>query len=551
LGVRPGNISVILLLSVVAACDGSDRDELADDILQPEVRQSANGILDTTLEAVVATNTLLDADTGAQISIETHTYEGSLIGPTLRVVPGDRLHIELINSMPVNPDQLRKGAFPHDPYTTNLHTHGMTVSQSGIGDNPFRSMPPQTTNEFEVEIPDFHRPGTYWYHPHKHGTVAFQFFGGMSGFLIVDGGPGTIDAVPEIEAATEIQMGFQAIRVDQDGKVPWLNTEATQFARNGVYGTYIDSTVHIITNGTTAPTYKIRPQEVQRWRMLNAASGLTLVVALEGAEFNVIANDGINLRDMLTLPVGTPLVLAAGNRADVLVKAPAATGTYLLQAIDPKDVALPGDPFPFSEVPISTADLLAAVPDVSRRVAFESCGKQGDQSNPDNRLPSCQFYFDRYDAAYWGGLPFQNLHMMRDDDDDGEPVNPAAPSGPHTNYQKEGLYNGTVPLFDDMRAGNIEEWTVVNRASSDHSFHIHQNPFLLTHINGEAIPVPEWRDTILVPAAIGGGGNINAATPGTVTFRTYLHPDFLGKMLMHCHVLPHEDFGMMQMLEIK
>jgi FtsP/CotA-like multicopper oxidase with cupredoxin domain len=78
-----------------------------------------------------------------------------------------------------------------------------------------------------------------------------------------------------------------------------------------------------------------------------------------------------------------------------------------------------------------------------------------------------------------------------------------------------------------------------------------QNPILLTHINGQPLPVPEWRDTILVPAATGGGGNINAATWGTVKFRMYLHPAFWGRSLMHCHVIPHEDFRMMQMLEIK
>lgn len=592
-GSQLNNACVVLLASMAVACSGSNRDQPADVVLQPEVRQSVDGVLDTVLEAVVATNTIRDAETGAKKSVETHTYEGKLIGPTLRVNPGDRLHIELINSLPPNPEQVRKGAFPHDPYTTNLHTHGLTVSQAGIGDNPFRHMLPQTSNEFEVEIPAFHRPGTYWYHPHHHGTVAFQFFGGMSGFLIVDGGPGTVDTVPEIQAATEVLLGFQAIRVDRNGKVPWLNTEATQFARTGAYSTYIDSAVHITTNGATAPTYKMRPQEVQRWRMLNAASGLTLVVMLEGTQFNVIANDGITVHDMLPLPVGTPLVLGAGNRADVLVKAPPA-GTYLLQAIDPAnapysvspqgvapgirdvriggdfpnptypvtlakiivegdplDMALPGNPLPTENVPISSEALLAAVPDVMRRVAFENCGKQGGMSNPDFRLPSCQYYFDQYDADYWGGLPFDNLPMMRDADDEGDPVDPGNPAGPRSNYQKQGLFDGSKSLFDDMLGGNIEEWTVINRTRSDHTFHIHQNPFLLTHINGEVLPVPEWRDTILVPAATGGNGDINAANYGTVTFRTYLHPDFIGNMLMHCHVLTHEDFGMMQMLEIK
>jgi FtsP/CotA-like multicopper oxidase with cupredoxin domain len=583
-----------LLLVGIAACGGSndDKTDAREIVVQPEVRHSTDGLLSTTLEAVIATNTVLDVDVGLEKIIESTTYEGQLIGPTLRLKPGDRLEIDIVNNLPQNPDQARQGAFPHQPYTINLHTHGLTVTPQGIGDNPFRHMLPGTSNDFAVDIPDFHPAGTFWYHPHKHGSVAFQFFGGMAGALIIDGGPGTIDAVPEISVAEDILLAFQGIRVDANGQVPWLNTEATQFARNGVYSNYADSTIHLITNGTTAPTIRMQPQEVQRWRLLNAASGLSMALTMQETEFHIIAIDGLSVSDMLTLPVGSPLILGAGNRTDVLVKAPAA-GTYLLQAIDTgdapysvspqgvapgirnvrvggdfpnptfpvtlativvegqaMDMALPDSLLPERNDPISTADLLAATPDATRTVAFEICGKKGDMSDPANRLPSCEFFFDRYDAEYWGGLPFNNALMMRDADDVGVPVDPANPTGPHTDYEKDGLFNHEEPLFDDLRGGNIEEWTVVNRNFSDHSFHIHQNPFLLTHINGEPLPMPEWRDTILVPSAVGGNGNINDAVHGTVTFRTYIHPDFVGEILMHCHVLTHEDFGMMQKLEI-
>jgi len=259
-----------LFAASVVACSNNETGTPPEYVVQPEIRRSANGVLSTILETALATNSFVDVATGLDKTVETPTYEGSLIGPTLRVMPGDRLRIDIVNSFPPNPEQARRGAFPHEPYTTNLHTHGLTVTPQGIGDNPFRRMPPQTTNTFEVEIPDFHQPGTFWYHPHKHGSVAFQFFGGMSGFLIIDGGPNTIDAIPEISSAAEILMSFQAIRVDANGQVPWLNTEATQFARNAAYSTYIDSSVHLLTNGRTAPTHRMRPQEVQRWRLLNA-----------------------------------------------------------------------------------------------------------------------------------------------------------------------------------------------------------------------------------------------------------------------------------------
>jgi FtsP/CotA-like multicopper oxidase with cupredoxin domain len=599
--IRDASILILPALAGLVACGGSSSPPAAqpdpvpppDPIVQPEVRRSANGILRTTLEAVVATNSIVENDTGLQKEVETTTYEGRLIGPTLRVRAGDRLSIEVINSLPSNPDQARKGAFPHQPYTTNLHTHGLTVSPEGIGDNPFREMLPQSVNEFEVEIPDFHPAGTFWYHPHKHGSVSFQFFGGMAGFLIVDGGPGTIDAVPEIRAARELVLGFQAIRVDADGRVPWVDTEAVQFSNNGAWSNYIDTSIHLLTNGETAPTYNMQPGEVQRWRILNAASGLTLVVGLQSTALNIIAHDGLSLTEMLTLPADSPLVLGSGSRADVLVQAPA-PGTYLLQAFDPGEtphsvspqgvapqrltvkvgndfpdpvypvtlativvegaplnMALPSGPLPERSEPITTESLLAAIPDVKRQVVFETCGQSGNQSDPTNRLPSCQHYFEKYDAAFWGGLPFENLLMIRDAGDDGTPIDPADPSGPHTGYLKEGLFNPNRPLFDDMHGGNIEEWTVLNRGRSDHSFHIHQNPFLVTHINGQPLPVPEWRDTMLVPAATGGGANINLAVPGSITMRTYLHPDYTGRIITHCHMLTHEDFGMMQALEIK
>jgi len=286
-------------------------------------------------------------------------------------------------------------------------------------------------------------------------------------------------------------------------------------------------------------------------------------------------------------------VLGSGSRTDVLVKVPA-PGTYLLQAFDPKETQysvspqgvapgqrtvkigndfpdpvypvtlatmivegqemnmdLPAGPFPPRLEPITAEDLLTAVPDMERQVVFETCGQFGNQTDPANRLPSCQHYFEKYDAEFWGGIPFENLLMMRDASDDGIPVDPNNPSGPHAGYQKDGLFNSSQALFDDMQGGNIEEWTIINRSRSDHSFHIHQNPFLVTHINGQPLPVPEWRDTMLVPAATGGGENLNEATPGSIKMRTYLHPEYTGKILTHCHMLTHEDFGMMQTLEIK
>ena len=317
---------------------------------QPEVRQSSQGVLRTTLHARIAANTLVDQFSGETRLVRTPTFEGTIPGPTLVVKPGDTLAMDLVNDLPPNPEGQRMGFFPHDPYTINLHTHGLSVSPSGISDNIFRQMEPGTTHQIEVNIPRDHPSGTYWYHPHKHGSVTFQFLGGMAGFLIIKGGPGTLDALPEVKVAKDIVMGFQVIRTDLNGNVVFVNQEAEQFgtfpfgtddpAQQGIWSTYgLDgapgrSNFYFTTNGVTNPTLHMRPGEVQRWRWLNAATGENLLVALQGHSLNIVAMDGITAANMNSLPAEAPVVIGPGQRYDVLVKA-GKPGTYLLQALDP------------------------------------------------------------------------------------------------------------------------------------------------------------------------------------------------------------------------
>src|SRR5258708_39789220 len=78
---------------------------------------------------------------------------------------------------------------PHELYITNLHTHGLHVSPAGNSDNVFREIPPGASFQYTFTIPPDHPSGTFWYHPHKHGSVAYQMANGMAGALIVEGGP--------------------------------------------------------------------------------------------------------------------------------------------------------------------------------------------------------------------------------------------------------------------------------------------------------------------------------------------------------------------------
>jgi hypothetical protein len=249
--------------------------------------------------------------------------------------------------------------------------------------------------------------------------------------------------------------------------------------------------------------------------------------------------------------------------------------------------------------------MLSRTPDKVRNVVFELCGgvTQLQPGNPDLgnfkpfvSLPSCYWYMPKYDAAYWGGTPFTTLLMMRDADDVGQCV--ASGCAQRINFKKEGLFDAAQPLFPDMIAGNYEEWTIYNRSFSTHPWHLHQNHVLITKINGVTLPLPEWHDTLLVPAAsspcpgnptqsagqgtgqgrragpavvpgaaragvgapaspndqpvtcLGPPNNINLATPGSITFRVYFNPVTVGCFVAHCHIIDHEDLGMMQRMDI-
>jgi FtsP/CotA-like multicopper oxidase with cupredoxin domain len=576
---------------------------------QPQVRIASDGKLNTSLHAEIASNSVLNAATGDTDVIEGPTFEGTIPGPTLILNPGDTLNVSVVNNLPANPPVTRAGAFPHAPYTINLHTHGLEVSPLGNSDNVFRAMEPGTTNQVTVDIPASHHSGTFWYHPHDHGAVGFDIMGGMAGMLIIKGGPGTIDTMPEVKAAKQIVMDFQVLHTTTSGQVVYVNPTAAQMGSttpqlaDGLWSAYITSNTYFTTNGVTAPVLHMRPGEVQRWRMLNAAAGETLLVALQGHPLNVIANDGITVPNTVVVPVGTPYTMGAGQRVDVLVQA-GSPGTYLLQALDPgvtlasvtpqgidpqlrpahtsgdfpaitypvtlatisvsgtpESMKLPSGPLPPPSGLPSISTMVNTTPNFVRNIDFDLCGAQANMSQAAQRLPTCGWYFSQYDAAYWGGLPFLSLNLFRDADDTGQvnpvclttPLSPACVNTPLINFAKGGLFDPNTPLFNNMFAGNYEKWTVVNRSFSDHAFHIHQNPFLVTAVNGISLPVPEWHDTIIVPAAFPQPPPAITApsvTFGSITFRTHFDPITVGQLVTHCHLVQHEDIGMMQRIDI-
>ena len=133
-------------------------------------------------------------------------------------------------------------------------------------------------------------------------------------------------------------MVLQVIRTDANGQVPFVNPDAQHLGSdsgmaNGLWSTYLNSNFYFTTNGATNPTLHMRPGEVQRWRVLNAASGETLVVALQGHSLHIITMTASRFPRCGPW-AEVPYVMGVGQRVDLLVKA-GAPGTYLLQTLDP------------------------------------------------------------------------------------------------------------------------------------------------------------------------------------------------------------------------
>lgn len=466
------------------------------DLAEPEVRRSVDGVLETELHVRYAAK-----DVGGY-RLYMRTYEGIIPGPTLRVQPGDTLRITLINELPANRDAVPlDDALPHHFNTTNFHFHGSHVSPEGIADNIFRDMEPGQSSDIEIAIPSNHTRGTYWYHPHHHGGADIQIANGMAGALIVEG---DFADVPEIATAKERLLVLNQVVFDA-----WRTVEdfGTLFSEG--------STRFFTVNGQREPIIRMRPGEVQRWRLLYAGYQDDVFLALDGHILHPVARDGIALSKMDQVapwPVrgatANPeaILIAPAQRVDVLVQA-GEPGTYALRAL-PYDQGYPaptgllakvvvsGNPLPMSLPTALPAAPLATIRDEeltgTRQISFDRIAPEVDA------------------AGQWQEFRFLVDGQMFDVD----------------------------RVDQRVRLGAVEEWTIVNKdPHNDHVFHIHVNPFQLTKISGKPVAEPTWLDTVVVPHG------------GSVTFRSRFL-DYTGKYVLHCHMMNHEELGMMQVVEV-
>jgi FtsP/CotA-like multicopper oxidase with cupredoxin domain len=424
-------------------------------------------------------------------------------------------------------------------------------------------------------------PGTHWYHAHKHGSTAINVSNGMTGVFIIEGPYD--DALNAFYGDKQTPLWTRkqpVIVINQLGVSPNL-------LRTGPGRT--DKGPDFTVNGRFQPVIEMAPGEVQLWRIANTSgrSGAYFGNFAPGIQWMQIAQDGVQFaNENYQASKNQPFLLAAGNRADLLVKAPATPGIYPVQVkhdVDPSDLP---SAFPVvlmqirvrADVPAATGnrakfiDVAPVQPPFLTNITDAEVANQADKprvitfaSTPPGK----------------GASHTINGHKFEDGD---EPI--------------------TVKL------DAVEEWKIVNESYGpliSHPFHIHINPFQVvevfrpndTVVNAAGNTVPKyvfyddpkpdpaqcylnpqdpttwkdckftppdpkvpliWWDVFPIPSGIRAtdaqGNPIKNAknepigVPGFFRMRSRF-VDFAGEYVLHCHILAHEDRGMMAIVQVQ
>jgi FtsP/CotA-like multicopper oxidase with cupredoxin domain len=522
----------------------------------PELR-SSNGLLTFNVTAQI------NATTGYPSLV----YNGSSTPPTLRLLPGDTLVVNLTNSLPQPPEGVS--------YTNNvnLHYHGLHVSPISPGDDSIDMIAaPGASLHYQIVIPATHPPGLYWYHTHVHGEVDRDTLAGMSGALVVDGivnyspqvanlperilivrnaplpggslpnanrnqllamrwamqhgvgmhggstGIGGVTTRSTHRAATYLHGSTNAAT-----RNPYVtvNPNYRRFIRANVTGdgqctTPAQSPSYAFTvNGVTQPSIAIRPGEQQFWRVVNAGADTYVSLAIDNVAMQIIALDGVPLSAGKNTPSSmnaANYVIPPGGRVEFIITGPPAGASMRSLCFDSgaTGVPMPAAVLATLNATASPTDLLK-LRHVQRRAA------------------TTQPRFQAHSPASIRAHAVSNTRTVYFSDQ--YTINGSA-------------YNPSGPPMYYVQSGTTEEWTIVNETTQVHTFHMHQVHFLVEAINGATQSQQFMMDDVNVPAATTSG-------PGTVkVLLDFTDPTIIGTFLFHCHILSHEDAGMMAKIQV-
>jgi FtsP/CotA-like multicopper oxidase with cupredoxin domain len=395
-------------------------------------------------------------------------------------------------------DVLRIGLVNKLTQATNLHVHGLHVSPEGNGDNVFLSVEPGSTFDYEYKLPQDHPPGVYWYHPHRHGMVANQVFAGLFGAIIVE------DPEP-IEASAERVLVISDTSLDGLGNIREVPAMERMMGREGEL---------ILVNGQSNPQFSARPGQRERWRIINTCVSRYLRLRLDGQQLQLL---GMDSGRFLTPETVDELLLTPGNRADLLVTTTA--GDSVLRALYQNRGSMPGMMGPGS----STRN----PPDRPDGAALATLRVAGDSVAALAAVPAQKGLGDLRSATV---AARRQIVLSADMGMGG--------GGAMMRFSINGREFNAARTDTTVTAGNVEEWTLTNNSPMDHPFHLHVWPMQIIEENSQGRNTAIWQDVVNVPA--------NGRVKVRVAFK-----DFRGRSAYHCHILDHEDLGMMGAIEVR
>ena len=431
-------------------------------------------------------------------------FNGTSVAPVIRASPGDVLKITYVNDLPAKSPETCAVNPCMD--MTNLHFHGMTVSPNAPQDDVLGMIAkPGELLHYSVEIPRNHVPGLFWYHTHPHGESHRQVLDGMSGAIVIEG---MERYVPEVRRLRERVLVVRGRSIEHDPNAAELKQHVEIPAKG--CGGEAEAVEEIFTvNGALRPPIEIAPNERQFWRIVNASADRYLDLQLDGQLFEIVALDGMPLAyhdPKSPTRTANHLLLAPAGRLEAIVNGPPA-GTHSALRTLCVNTGPDGDPNPEMVV----ADVVAPT---SERASSHGAPEQAHA-------------VDRQPPVY---------KLI-----DVEPLKKTAPDFTATfTEDKNGFYiNGRkfaadAPPMTSARVGTYQHWRIVNQSGELHPFHIHQVHFLAYAENDVPLPHPEWLDTVNVPV----GSSVDVILDLT-------NPVIKGMSVFHCHLLNHEDKGMM------
>lgn len=541
--------------------DPCSRPAVGSRVPEPEDVRSLNGVLKVDLTI----RNFTDSSGSARYCYA--SADGS-VSPNLRLYPGDLLILNLKNELADSgDDQDMPGHHRHqfggatknwDPCaggsmtatSTNLHFHGLTVPPLCHQDDVLKTSirPNDRPFEYRFRIPENEPPGLYWYHPHIHGFSKVQVLGGASGALIIEG----------IERANKEVAGLPervlVIR-DQDllnPKAPPSKSEPVipkmlidhdgDAANNGTgFGKPAkDLSINFVPvpyPGYPPPVIQMKPEERQLWRVLNASAITYLnlevrykrvpqrlgVVALDGVPVNANGTSG-NLILWQT-HIGVP----PGGRAEFIVKGPPAgvLGFFVTRSVD---TGSGGENDPNRAIATITTSENAPEP--------RSTLAASPKPLPPSDLP-------------WLGtvtpVRTRKLYFSEAQVDPNDP-NSATMFYLTVDGQKPVPFDPTSNVPNIVaKQGDVEDWIIENRSTELHAFHIHQLHFMMMEWSGTPVNEPFLRDTVNVPFYDGK----TMQYPSVRLRMDFRDPNTVGGFVYHCHLLEHEDGGMMGLIRVE